>query len=307
MRTTVKDAHQGFTKHLNASTKSESTVTNYHSSTLAFKNYCDDRGRSYLDEITPSFCVEFLRRRECRPGTLRSEITRIGCMLDRCVENQELSFNPFKHSDVRSIKPDSYWRELHFTEEQMNKFSQEGRQRAASAEVRHKYIDFFILLSETGMRLAEGRHLRYCDVHKTEGSEYYIKIEPREGWQPKSIHGIRAIPLTMRAKQILLYPPIYHSSKEDSIFPMSWSNRSVNREFNLILKHLGWHERNSKGEKYVVHSLRHTFATRLLATAAKKQMPLSTVRDILGHGSFRSLDIYWHATREESFELMRGM
>ncbi len=57
------------------------------------------------------------------------------------------------------------------------------------------------------------------------------------------------------------------------------------------------------GKKYTLHSLRHTFATRLL----NKNVSLVKIKNLLGHRSIESTEIYLHTTSKEladSIELL---
>lgn len=301
MRKTIKEMFTEFAEYLFESGKAESTIDNYMSSALAFKNYCHDNDIEYLDELTVMKCIKFVKRRERAPDTVRAEMTRITFMLNRCVENKYLDSNPFKHSDVRSLKPRSKWRELYFNGEQLVIFF-----KAALKIVSVLHTQFFFLLSETGLRSSEGRHLRYCDIHMDDKSEYSIRVEPRLGWKPKTERSVRSIPLTADAKNLLLELRKYHcGDPTDLIFPMSWTNRSLSYEFNKVLKHLDWHHRNHRGEKFVVHSLRHTFATRLSNEVARKRLPMAVIRDILGHAYL--LDRYIHTSEPQIYEAMREL
>ncbi|MGM0366718.1 MAG: tyrosine-type recombinase/integrase [Actinomycetota bacterium] len=48
-------------------------------------------------------------------------------------------------------------------------------------------------------------------------------------------------------------------------------------------------------KKYTIHTLRHTFATRLL----NKNVSLIKIKDLLGHRSVESTEIYLHATKKD--------
>ena len=96
-------------------------------------------------------------------------------------------------------------------------------------------------------------------------------------------------------------------NRAGGIWPLRWHSRSVSGSLNHALSAAGLDGRDSRGEKLVVHSLRHTFATRLARRAAEQNTPLAAVRDILGHASFREIDRYWHSNDKERFGAMRGM
>lgn len=296
---TIPEMISDFDAYLGRSPKAESTKLNYRSTARVFSEYCLKRGIRDLDHLRPEDCISFLRRRECAPDTMRSEMTRLKFMLSRCVENRVLEFNPFKHSDVRDIRPASRPRERYFDPEQLEQFL---------GAVQGEYGDYFLLLSETGLRKTEGLRLRYCDYYTHKQGQSYLKVEARPGWKPKTRRSARMVPLTQKADNVLLVRIQGHTgSQSDEIWPSGWTGRSVSRAFDFALKLAGLDGEDEQGEKLVVHSLRHSFATRLARKAVAQNEPLSAVRDVLGHATYKMLDTYWHSSNDERFGVMRGM
>jgi len=66
-----------------------------------------------------------------------------------------------------------------------------------------------------------------------------------------------------------------------------------------------WHVkvRQSTGIPCVIYDWRHTFATR----AANEGMSLATLKDILGHGSLRSVMRYVHPSQDEQDRAMERL
>ena len=87
-----------------------------------------------------------------------------------------------------------------------------------------------------------------------------------------------------------------------AIFPNNWNNRSVGQQFNRVLKRVGLHERDERGQKPRVHSFRHYYASRLVASGSDP----ATVRDLLGHESIAVTNRYFNIPRSELFSAVAG-
>ena len=81
------------------------------------------------------------------------------------------------------------------------------------------------------------------------------------------------------------------------VFPERWTSNSVRHMFNRVLVHEGLDGRNHRGEKLVIHSLRHFYATTLVGSGADP----ATVRDLLGHASIVTTNRYLNSPRGELF------
>jgi site-specific recombinase XerD len=57
------------------------------------------------------------------------------------------------------------------------------------------------------------------------------------------------------------------------------------------------------GKGYTIHAIRHTFATRLL----NKDISLVNIKNLMGHRSLESTQIYLHVTGKELEESIRAL
>ncbi len=140
---------------------------------------------------------------------------------------------------------------------------------------RHCYYDVADLaeiLVDTGMRLSELLDLLYDDINFVTN---LISIWINKGDRPRSI------PMTIRVRRILECRKTCRDTKPFMLKPYqaegAW--RWVRKEMGL-----------SKDTEFLLHSLRHTCASRLV----NKGIDLYVVRDWLGHSSIQVTERYAH-------------
>lgn len=168
---------------------------------------------------------------------------------------------------------------------------------------KRKIYPFFILGLNTGMRGGELAGLKWKDidfenniihvrttyVYKTSSVE---KTLIKEDHSPKTKKGVRDIPLTKEARNILLAKKSQRYEDDEYVFktrgnlPLPLSN--VNKAFDLIIHTINKQE-GIHLERFSSHAVRRTFATK----AIKNGMNPKTLQYILGHSSCNiTLDVY---------------
>ncbi len=150
--------------------------------------------------------------------------------------------------------------------------------------IRDKLILY--LLAYTGLRKSELINLDW--EHINLGSKYLIV---RKGKNKTD----RIIPLHKTVTKLLdEYLSIRLPLKNKALFLSERGNRisptSLDCLFKRYLKFSGL-----VNKKYTLHTLRHTFATRLL----NKNVSLFRIKNLLGHRSIESTEIYLHTTSKE--------
>ncbi|MDP6570401.1 MAG: tyrosine recombinase XerC [Candidatus Marinimicrobia bacterium] len=162
--------------------------------------------------------------------------------------------------------------------------------------LRHRLI--LELFYSTGMRISELISLQIEDIRVEESLIHVIGKGNKE----------RLVLIGKEAQKVLkLYIVELHNTGEKSpyLFPSlrkgknnihrHISNRTV---FDIVKKYL---KIVSNDEKLSPHSLRHTFATHMLNNGAD----LMVIKDLLGHSSLSSTQVYTHLQQEKLKEVYK--
>jgi len=123
----------------------------------------------------------------------------------------------------------------------------------------------FLLAYESGMRISEIKNLEEKDFDLSQGS-----VLVRQGKFSKD----RVVPLPKTWKRYMF-----------DYIPIKKSIRSLERHFKNSAKKAGLKP------EYVFHSLRHSFATRLV----EKGMPLNQIQLLMGHANISATNVYIQA------------
>jgi integrase len=154
------------------------------------------------------------------------------------------------------------------------------------------------LLAESGMRFGELQSLTWDDIDLEANA---IRIQSKPGWKPKS-GDQRAIPISSAARQILESLPTRYrwvvtmpGSKRHPEGGRQWSERRLLGTLKRGLKQLGLPGK--------LHTFRHTF----ISNALLQQVPVSVVREWVGHVSPEILDLYTHVHSKASQAAMQRL
>ena len=176
------------------------------------------------------------------------------------------------------------------------------------------YINAFILMIQTGLRIGEVGALTLADVNQFEQTIRVTKTITKNeigtliiGDTPKTDAGNREVPLTERAMKCIrdqdrMNKMISWNKKLRTIFKSPEGELlreySVNREIAKICKATGI-------EKFTCHAFRATFATRFIEQRPQDYKLLS---EILGHANTSiTLDLYTHAMKSKKIQAMRDI
>ncbi len=164
--------------------------------------------------------------------------------------------------------------------------NQEQEQDYLSA-VPYPLDEVAVLLLDTGLRVGEALGLQWPDIHldAQNGARLgYLKV--REG---KSKAARRQLPLTSRVEGMLLRRP--------KITAWVFMNEHLDGPLSIHTLE-GQHARTRKAlgmsSDFVLHSLRHTFGTRL----GEEGVDLFTLSKIMGHSTTKMTERYVHPTPE---------
>jgi integrase len=142
------------------------------------------------------------------------------------------------------------------------------------------YLEFYLFLIDTGMRLGEALSIKKLMVHNNNGN-YVVNLPASvtKNGEP------RGIPLTERAKYIFL-KLLIKAERNDLVFSQLkyWTCENTWRRLRKAM--------NLEDDKeFVIHCLRHTCATRL---AQSGKVELHMIGQMLGHKSWKMIKRYSH-------------
>jgi len=142
------------------------------------------------------------------------------------------------------------------------------------------YLEFFLVLIDTGMRLGEALSIKKLMVHNNNGN-YVVNLPASvtKNGEP------RGIPLTERAKSIVV-KLLDKAERNDLVFKhlKYWTCENTWRRLRKAMN-------LEEDKEFVIHCLRHTCATRL---AQSGKVELHMIGQMLGHKSWKMIKRYAH-------------
>ena len=282
-------------------------------------------GKMRLTDVKPMHCKMVFNRMEASyaGSTIRQTYIAMGTMFRAAVMNDIIQKHPM--DGVRYTKPVRAPDDIHFlTRDEQIRFLEVAKRS-------HNYNQYTLIL-ETGLRTGEMIGLmwdaidfekRTLTVNKTlefRHGEQYWRAGP-----PKTQHSYRTIPLTDRAYEIL--KGIWDSRPEQKESPTldktleyidrrtGVSSRLVMRDLVFINWRTGEPAKNSSYdthlyklcdeaeiEKFCMHALRHTYATRAIECGVQPKV----LQKLLGHASIKTtMDRYVHVTDSSMADAVR--
>lgn len=176
-----------------------------------------------------------------------------------------------------------------------------------------------VFIMYSGLRISEAIGLRWKYVAKdlssikVAESTVRVKVRDKSGESngqyqslqkdPKTVNGIREVPLPDRACEILKYFNQIPHKEDDFVFLTAnktpFGKRAVERTLESMLNH-------SKCEckEYTPHTLRHAYGSILI----QRGVPVATVSKLLGHGSVDvTTRVYYHLLKDETAEQIKNV
>ena len=275
------------------------TVRNYRE--RYYRNIQKVIGKKLLTEVKPIHCQNiFTKMAEegYRTSTLYQTRITLYNMLEFARENDVILINPCKRS-VKSNMGKPSQKKKALTVETQKRFLQQAKGQS--------YENQFRFILQTGLRTGELVGLKWEDVNfenktlKIERSmEYRYSVGEWRVGEPKSKSGYRTIPLTDEAIRILMAQKkknmkIKEISIEwvDYIFLSRKGEPVKNSTYDTALFKIC---EKAEIDKFSMHVLRHTFATRCIEGG----MIPKTLQKILGHSNIGiTMNLYVDITEEQ--------
>ena len=299
---TVEEWFQYWIENIKEGTVRYNTVRNYRE---RYKyNIKEEIGTFKLSEVKPLHCQSILNvmyDKKYAYGTMQQTRITMYNMFQSALENDLLLSNPVRKSVKCKYRETKERRVL--TIEEQEKFLEYAKETL--------HYEEFALILQTGMRVSEVMGLKWSDIDFAKRSisiqrilHFRKKEERFEFGEPKSKSGIREIPMTDECYRIL------KEVKMKKLVSVEFPDLVFTNKLGIPTKSSTYDSAIAKItckagiEKFSMHCLRHTFATRCIECGMRPK----TLQKILGHANISiTMNLYVHVTDEEKYKEMQKL
>jgi len=243
--------------------------------------------------------VMSMRESGVSPRSINRRITAVSGFFKWALSVNEATINPA--SMVKKMKEHRYIPSF-IREDEMDKILSDTSvcddEMDNPTEKYEKILTYTVILTlySTGFRKSELLNLKKSDI------DYTLKTIKITGKGNKQ----RIVPIIPELEDALRY---YESSKKtllncinDDFFVFLWSDGGRLSYYHLLSMIKNVLRKEGVQGKLSPHLLRHTFATHLLRAGAE----ITAIKELLGHSSLVTTQVYTHNTIEELKEVYRN-
>lgn len=250
-------------------------------------------------------------------STVKKAYECINACLKFAVKEGKLQKNPCELVVLPKKQIDDVKEIRAFTDGEITKIEQECVRCYQNGKRIYRVGEIVILLLNTGLRIGEALALEWTDVDfehkrlKIRKNVVYVKKRSKDGRKaqgyqtvqqntPKTKSGDRIIPLNQEAVMALMAVKTINGNCR-YVFATRCGKRihprNIDRMFRSVL-------RNCEIKGAGVHTLRHTFASRLFASG----VDVKTVSQLLGHSEVGvTYDTYIHLIQEQEIKAVQAL
>lgn len=235
-----------------------------------------------LSEITPQWLLQCRSQLRAERGVTETTLNRymasLSTVLRHC-QDVGIQFNLPNFKPVKTRETAARTKCFSPEEEALiiRGFEEAGvvaGKRNSKFAVYPEYADLVRVLVDTGLRLREALTLTYSHINFTENLLIIVPEHAKSGCA-------RTVPMTSRCIEVLKRRQTVRGGDR----PFAWSIYRCEAAWSSVREHLG-----ITAPDWVWHSLRHTFATRLL----RQGVDIYYVSQLLGHSSITTTCKYLH-------------
>lgn len=279
---------QSHTEYLEKEKKySPLTVKAYHNDIVSFQDFLNEAHDACKLEqanypIIRSWIVK-LSDSEMAPSSINRKMASLKSFYKFLLKTKQIAVNPFvKHKSLKTPKQV----QIPFSEKEINQLFETQFLESDFESVRNRLV--VELFYATGMRRAELINLEvnaidfYRKTIKVLGKRNKERIVPL---LPSTLEIVTLYLSKRKEIENIIHPEKLILSKKGNKISETFVYRLINDYFSTV----------SEKVKKSPHVLRHSFATHLLNNGAD----LNSVKELLGHASLSSTQIYTHSSLSE--------
>ncbi|MFT5123310.1 MAG: integrase/recombinase XerD [Kiritimatiellia bacterium] len=247
----------------------------------AFALFCEDRGKTTAEAIKRKDVMDYLmagKEAGCESTTLSRRLVAVKVFF-RYLQNESL----LKENVTETMESPKLWRILPdcLNEKEVEQLLEEPSKRTTQGQRDGAILE---ILYGCGLRVSEVTGLQLRDLHLKTGYLRCLGKGRKERVVPMGKQAVERLEYYQTAVRPCFNPPAEETALFLNRFGGQLSRQSV---WAMIKKHA-----LAAGitKSISPHTLRHSFATHLLAHGA----PLRVIQEMLGHADIATTQVYTH-------------